>query len=186
MRKTRSVTYGAMIVGIMSLALFLDRATAGTLSPLLVIPIAIPLIIFGVMFGIKDSVVVYIVSIIVSFLFSGMLPSMLMVVGYGGIGLIYIYAYTKSLSTKLRNLCMFIGMIVFYAVMIFFFDEYFGLSTIEVVNWLNQNIGGDKSFVFSLIAYVFVFITIIMEMMIINILSAFMINRLRLNMENKP
>lgn len=185
MRKTRNVTYGAMIVGIMSLALFLDRATAGTLSPFLVVPIAIPLVVYGVMFGFKPSVAVYFVSIIVSFLFSGMLPSMLMVVGYGGIALIYIYSYEKKLKPNIKHLLMFLGMVVFYAVMIFFFDEYFGLSIVEVVEEISRIVPDFASSLIYFIAYLSTALTIIMEIIIINVLSSFMITRLRLNVENK-
>lgn len=185
MRKTSSVTYGAMIVGIMSLALFLDRATGGTLSPFLSLPISIPLVLYGVMFGIKDTVVVYIVSIIVSFLFSGMLPSMLMVVGYGGIALIYVYAYERKYKDSIKNFLMFIGFIVFYAIMIRFFDEYFGLSLGEFVTLFESYLPGLGASIVYGASIFMVLITIIMELVLINIVSTFMIVRLKLNVENK-
>lgn len=46
MKNVRNVTYGAMIVGLISIAMFFDRATGGMLSPMLSLPIAIPIIVY--------------------------------------------------------------------------------------------------------------------------------------------
>ena len=185
MRDTKNITYGAMIVGIMSLALFLDRATGGSLSPFLSLPITIPLIVYGMMFNLKSSIVVYFVSIIVSFLFSGMLPSMLMVVGYGGIALIYIYAVRNNFSDLSKNVIMAIGLGVFYWLMISFFDEYFGFSVNEFVTWFATVLPVASHRVYFVLAYLMAIITIFLELLVINIAASFMILRLRLGIEKK-
>lgn len=183
MKNVRNLTYGAMIVGLISIALFFDRATSGMLSPMLSLPIAIPIIVYGIIFGMRDSVAVYIVSIIVSFLFSGMLPSMLMVVGYGGTALIYIYAYSKQLSNTRKNILMVLGLVLFYWIMIQFFGEYFGVSIPDTITFLSRIFPGLGASLFKFLAYFTVALTLLSEVVLINIASSFMIVRLRLNVE---
>lgn len=134
MKSVKSVTYGAMSVGLISLLFLLDRIFIGNLGFLMSLVIPVPLILYGIKFSFKESVVVYFTMLVASLIFNGMPPAMMSMVGFGLIGLIYIYAHEQEYSPMKRNVLLFLCMSVIYIVMMKFFSAYFGLSVKESVD----------------------------------------------------
>ncbi len=181
MKKTRNLTYGAMIVVIISMAVLLDRSVAGFLGAVMSIAICVPLNVYGTLFSLRDTVVVYVTAIFASVIVSGMLGAVVSVIGYGLISLIYVHCLDKNYSKKVRSGLMFIGMVLLYTLMIGLFNEYFGVDLKETVEVLGDFFSGLSSSVLMGFALMSVLLTLVMELYIINTLSELIEKRLKLS-----
>ncbi|MDE8320327.1 DUF2232 domain-containing protein [Erysipelothrix rhusiopathiae] len=126
MKKTLSLTYGAMTVALTGIILFFDRITAGFFMTFL----ALPLIVYGSYCDWSDAFVVYLSCIIMAVIMSGLFSTVLMMAGYGAVGLAYIYSMKKNASPSRSYLAMGVVIALFYFIMIRFFwsSFWYGLS----------------------------------------------------------
>lgn len=168
MKSVQSVTYGAMSVGLLSLVLLLDRLFVGNLGFMMSIIIPLPLVLYGTKFTLKESVVVYLTMIVASFIFNGMPPAMVSVAGFGFVGLVMIYTHKQEYGFLRKNILLFLSMVVIYAIMIYFFSGYFGLSISKTIDTLKHYLPGSSVTLMYFITWLSIVMTIFMELYILN------------------
>ena len=178
MKKTRSLTYGAMILGIILMVILIDRSTLGFFGAALALPITLPLIIYGTKFEFKDMIVVYFSLIISTFLFSGLIQTIIMVTGYGAVALAFIYCYNHSITGFIKHFIMLFIMSTLYYLMIQFFGQYFGIVVNEEIELIAGFLKGVNYNLIRFTAYLSIFFTMLMEYILINISSNILISRL--------
>lgn len=178
MKKTRSLTYGAMILGIILMVLLVDRSTLGFFGAALALPITLPLIIYGTKFEFKDSIVVYFSLIISTFIFSGLIQTIVMVTGYGAVALAFIFCYKNSTEGLKKHILILSIMSVLYYLMIQFFGQYFGIVVNEEIEAIANIFKGIDFNLIRFTAYLSIFFTMLMEYILINISAQLLIKRL--------
>lgn len=177
MKNTRSITSGAMTVALTGIILFLDRITVGLFMSFL----GIPLMVYGYFFTFNESIIVYISIVLLSVIVSGMLPTVVMMAGYGLVGLSFIWAKEKGLSTKKLLTLMGIVLGFVYIIMVLFFGEYFGFSigvATEAVRSFLETLGINATWGVDLVAYLLLFVTYLMELFVIYMCGNLIINML--------
>nr|WP_252968992.1 hypothetical protein [Erysipelothrix rhusiopathiae] len=120
MKKTLSLTYGAMTVALTGIILFFDRITAGFFMTFL----ALPLIVYGSYCDWSDAFVVYLSCIIMAVIMSGLFSTVLMMAGYGAVGLAYIYSMKKNCYPFTELSCYGSG----YCIVLLYNDSFFWSS----------------------------------------------------------
>lgn len=168
MKSVKSVTYGAMSVGLISLLFLLDRLFLGNLGFMMSIVIPIPLVLYGIKFSFKESIVVYITMILASVIFNGMPPAVVSMAGFGFIGLAMVYAHEQEYSALKKNVLLFLCMSVVYVVMMQLFASYFGLSVQDSVDTVVKAAPFLSKAVVYFIVVISIVLTILMEMFILN------------------
>ena len=98
-----------------------------------------------------------------------MLPTVITSIGYSIVGLSYIYAYKKDYSKKRYYLIMSIFMSLFYAVMVLFFGEYFGIDIRESIEMISGFVKFLNPIIIKLLAYLSVVLTMLMEVFIVKV-----------------
>lgn len=139
MRKTQHITSGAMTLGLMALLIVLDRVSLGTVMSFL----ALPLVVYGAFYDFKATSVVYGASIVLAFVLTGYLPTVIMMAGYGLVGLVLVYANQRKFSKPLTYGLMYLASIPVYVVMIRFFGDYFGVNIPQTLELLNSMVPAD-------------------------------------------
>lgn len=177
MRKTIHLTHGAMTVALTGILLLLDRIFLGFFMPFL----ALPLIVYGSYYSLKESAVVALSNVLISVVLSGLLPAVLTTIGYGFVGLSYIYAYKHEYKNSQYYFIMSIFMSLFYIFMILFFGEYFGIDIPETIEIVSEYITLVNPVLIKTLAYVSVFLTMLMEVFIVKKSSDIVIHLLQRN-----
>lgn len=167
MKKTLSLTYGAMTVALTGIILFFDRITAGFFMTFL----ALPLIVYGSYCDWSDAFVVYLSCIIMAVIMSGLFSTVLMMAGYGAVGLAYIYSMKKNASPSRSYLAMGVVIALFYFIMIRFFGPAFGMDFQEIIQSVKGILNIHNSLVLYGISISMVLITMAMELFIIKTIA---------------
>ena len=178
MNSVKSVTYGAMVVGLASIILLADRLLLGNLGFLFSLIIPIHLVVYGTKFSLKESVAVYFTMIVASFIFNGLLPAIISTVCFGLIGLIMIYTQKQRYAFLKRNLILFFSMSLAYFIMIRFFSVYFGVSIEDTITFIKEHAPQLAYNITIIFTYGSILVTILMEMYILNTASSLLQNRL--------
>lgn len=165
MRKTIHLTHGAMTVALTGIILLMDRLFMGFFMPFL----ALPLIVYGSYYSLEESYLVAISNVLIAIILSGMLPTVITSIGYSIVGLSYIYAYKKDYSKKRYYLIMSIFMSLFYAVMVLFFGEYFGIDIRESIEVISGFVKFLNPIIIKILAYLSVVLTMLMEVFIVKV-----------------
>ena len=175
MRKTIHLTHGAMTIALTGVLLMMDRLFMGFFMPFL----ALPLIVYGINYSLKETALVAFANVLISIMLSGLLPAVLATIGYGFVGLAYVYAYQHNFTKKQYYIIMSIFMSIIYFVMVAFFGEYFGISVIDTVDTLANTYVGQRvgPNVVKTLAYSTIPLTMLMEVFIVKV-SADLVIRL--------
>ena len=168
MKSVKAVTYGAMSVGLISIFLLADRLLLGNLGFIMSILVPVPLVIYGFKFSFKESVAVYLTMVVASIIFNGLLPAVVSVACFGLIGLEIIYTHEQEYSFLKKNVLLFLSMSAIYAIMIIFFESYFGLSVSDTIATLQDLFPKIDIAVYYLISLGMIIVTILMEMYILD------------------
>lgn len=167
MRKTVHLTHGAMTVALTGILLFMDRITVGFFMPFL----ALPLIVYGINYSLKETATVAFSNVLIAVILSGLLPTIITMIGYGFVGLAYVFAYQHNFTKKQYYLILFVIMSIIYFVMIKFFSEYFGVNiaeTIDAVANMPMAVHYNAKHI-KLIAYSSIPLTVLMEVFIVKV-----------------
>lgn len=165
MKKTLHLTHGAMTLALTGIILFADRITLGFFMPFL----ALPLIIYGSYYSLSESAIVAFSNVILAVILSGMLPTVITTIGYGLVGISYIYCFHQKKSRSQFYLYMSIAMSVLYFVMIVFFGEYFGISIQETITTINQYIPALSIRLVTILSIMTIGLTLLMEVFIVKV-----------------
>lgn len=170
MKSVKSVTYGAMSVGLIALILLFDRILVGNLGFMLSLIIPVPLVIYGMKFSFKESIVVYLTMVVASVIFNGMLSAVVSVAGFGLVGLVMVYANEQEYSAWKSNVLLFFSMSIIYTIMIVFFEGYFGVSITDTIDTI-ANFAPQLSYQMMYgVTILSIILTIFMEMFIVKTL----------------
>lgn len=163
MKKTLSLTYGAMTVALTGIILFFDRITAGFFMTFL----ALPLIVYGSYCDLSDAFVVYISCILMAVIMSGLFSTVLMMAGYGAVGLAYIYSMKRNDKPLRSYLVMGVVIALFYFIMIRFFGPAFGMDFQEMLQSVKAVLNVHNPILINVISVGMVLLTMVMELFII-------------------
>lgn len=131
MKSTRSITHGAMTLGLIVIIMYLDRMSSQLFSFLL----GLPLLIYAMEFGIRDGFVVYITSIILTFIL-GSLPTAILMSGYGATAISLCYGINHFNKQWKIYLLSFIVALPLYIIMLSLFSEFFGYDMHEFTSYV--------------------------------------------------
>lgn len=178
MKSVKSVTYGAMSVGLLALILLLDRFLVGNLGFMMSLLIPVPLVIYGMKFSFKDSIVVYFSMVVASVIFNGMLPAVISVIGFGLVGLVMVYTNEQEYSAFISDVLLFFSMSIIYTIMIVFFESYFGVSISETIDTIAQYAPQLSYQLLYGVTILSIILTIFMEMFIVKTLVKLIVMRI--------
>ena len=175
MKSTKSLTFGSMMVGMMSLILLLDRMFLGNLGFMLFLPVTVPIIVYGFLFSFKETVVVAVSMVIMSVIASGIPAAIVSVLGYSCVALSAVFCQKRKWQVQFAVMFVVDAIVTF--VMVVFFAEYFGVNIQEqmalVVSWLGPV---SSQVMWSLIG-ASLLLTVLMEVYIIQAFSKIIIMR---------
>ncbi len=123
-RNTQSITHGAITAALTVLLILADRLVAGfimSFTPL-------PLIVYGLYYSVKESILTYVVTVLLVMIIPGQLPTTILMISYGLVALIFIWAYKKEFHKFFKFLAVYIGNLINFVVMMKFFGKFFGLE----------------------------------------------------------
>lgn len=162
-RSTLSITHGAITASITVVLLLVDRLIAGFLMSFL----PIPLIVYGLYYSIKESFLTYIVTVLLVMIIPGQLPTTMLMIVYGFVGLVYIAVFKTDLSKIMKFIIVFIGVAIGYYIMVRFFGQFFGLdfsTTMMEVETMFKITDPTKV---RILAFTVIFLTMFLETLII-------------------
>lgn len=173
MKTTKHLTTGAMTVALTTLVMLFDRATVGVFMSFL----PVPLIVYGFYFGLKSSFPVYVACVVSALIFTGYLPTVLLMTGYGLIGLVCIFANSKKLKTRQTYALLVVSAIPVYVLMITQFGAFFGFEY-SLAYSATQNMMPyiANPAIYHIIIIIGILILILMETFIIKTSSTVLIN----------
>lgn len=160
---TRSMTHGAITAALTVVLLLVDRMLAGFLMSFL----PLPLIIYGLYYPLNQSIITYVVTVLLVMIIPGQLPTTIMMITYGFVGLVYIWAHKKDVSDNIKFFIVFLGNFINYFIMMKFFGSFFGME----FNLLITQVQGFLKFLspslVKVLAMIIVLFTIALETVII-------------------
>lgn len=162
-QSTKSMTHGAITAALTVLLLLADRMLAGFIMSFL----PLPLIVYGMYYSLKESVITYVVTVLLVMIIPGQLPTTIMMITYGFVGLVYIGVFKTNLKKWRKFLVVFLGNFINYFIMMKFFGNFFGME----INLLITQISGFLSFLepktVTILAILMVLFTVALETLII-------------------
>lgn len=123
-RKTTSITHGAITAALTVIVIMLDRVLAGFLMTF----VNMPLIIYGLYYSTKETFLTYIVTVLLVMIVPGQLPTTILMISYGLVGVAYVYMNKKDISNALRFLFVSLANGINYLIMMKFFGSFFGME----------------------------------------------------------
>ena len=164
MRKTTTcITHGAMTASITVVLLLIDRVFAGFLMSFL----PLPLIVYGLYYSIKEALITYVVTVLLVMIVPGQLPTTVLMVIYGFVGMIYIAVFKSQMHRFIKFLFVYGGMAIGYFVMIRFFGTFFGLEFHMTVDEVVRFLKVTNPQTAQNLAIVVILLTILLETFII-------------------
>lgn len=174
MKQTKSLTVGAMTIALTMMIMMLDRITTGFFMTFL----GIPLVVYGSYYDLKNSVIVYVACIVMTFILTAYLPTILLMLGYGGMGLATVYTYKKNMKKWQSYFFTYLLSLPFYFVMIYYFGQFFGVDIQASIDLVANIIPVESN---ELVANLFVWLNIMilpaLEVWLIRI-SAYLVTNL--------
>ncbi|NLW15216.1 MAG: DUF2232 domain-containing protein [Erysipelothrix sp.] len=162
-RSTRSLTQGAITGALTVILILANQMTANFLMSF----IPLPLIIYGMEHGFKNSIITYVVCVLLVAIVPGDLPTTVLMITYGIVGLVYVMVVNKNISKTAKFIVVSLGNSINYILLMYFFGTFFGLTLettmLEIETFLKVT---DPALIWILSIGIIVF-TIILETFII-------------------
>jgi len=188
MRKdVRKITEGAAILAILGLYMIMDRQTAGFLNASLTWVVPLPLLVYTAKYGLKDALIPYVAAFLLSFILSGNYVTIVMMVMYGTIGLVYGWGIWRKWDNRvLFTMTVFAtGIIYFLSFILFaaFFGYDMNEELITMTNIMeNMSIATDALLIeYMRTALVIgLFVGAVLEAFIVHMLGRVLLSRMKI------
>lgn len=129
MKNTRSLTQGAMVLGLGVVIMILNRYV----NNVLIVFVATPFCMYASKYSFKDCLAVVFAATIIGFIY-GSLPYLLFMFGYGFMGVLVGFAHQRKWSRyKMYGISIIFGTVL-YLIMVTFYSDLFGINYDMVKN----------------------------------------------------
>lgn len=166
-RSTKSMTHGAITAALSVILILIDRLLGGFIMSFL----PLPLIIYGIYYNFNQSILTYIVSVLLVMIIPGQLPTTILMMTYGFVGLVYIGVMKTNWRRLHKFLVVFGGNLINYLIMMKFFGKFFGMDFQTLTLEIQMIFKSMSTQNLQIIALIVLLLTIAIETFIIYISS---------------